>query len=452
LVAEPSRHSGVARQDRRLHFLPRGTSSDAALLLAARGVRAFGDGFVSVLLPLHLTTLGFSAVRIGVLTTATLLGSAALTLLVGQFAGRWKRADLLIRASAIMIATGLGFALLDGFWPLMLVAFVGTLNPSSGDVSIFLPTEQSLLPQTAPDASRTALFARYTLIGSLVGAFGALSAGLPEAFERWFGISFDRAMDSMFLVYAGLGVATMLLYYRLSPRIEPPEAHRSSRLGPSKGAVYRLAALFSVDSFASGFTLQSVLALWLFLKFDLSVSTAGTIFFWSGLLSAFSQLFAPILAKRIGLINTMVFTHLPANVFLILTPFMPNLDLAIACLLIRSALAQMDVPARTSYVMAVVTPAERPAAASITAVPKSLATAISPLIAGSLLSTTAFGWPLIISGSLKISYDLILLKLFRNERPPEEQLVFEERDSNAVAAPQGAAPAPPLQGRRGGGG
>ena len=420
-------------------------------MLSARGLRAFGDGFVSVLLPLHLASLGFSVLQIGIITTATLLGSAALTLLVGQFAGRWKRADLLIRASAIMITTGIGFALLDGFWPLLLVAFVGTLNPSSGDVSIFLPTEQTLLPQTVDASHRTALFARYTLIGSLVGAFGALAAGFPDALDRWFAISLDQAVSAMFLLYAALGVVSILLYRHLSPRIEPPEEHRSSKLGPSKHAVYRLAALFSVDSFASGFTLQSVLALWLFMKFDLSVSTAGSIFFWSGLLSAFSQLFAPILAKRIGLINTMVFTHLPANVFLIMTPFMPTLELAIACLLIRSALAQMDVPARTSYVMAVVTPPERPAAASITAVPKSLATAISPLIAGSLLSTTAFGWPLIISGSLKICYDLTLFKLFRDEHPPEEQVVSVV-PSGAVANGdrQAAAPGAPRPAHRGG--
>jgi MFS family permease len=405
----------------RFRFLPPGTSNDAAVLLAARGVRAFGDGFVSVLLPLHLTLLGFSAVRIGVLTTATLLGSAALTLLVGNLAGRWTRADLLLRACALMIATGVGFALLEGFWPLVVVAFVGTLNPSSGDVSVFLPTEQALLPQTTSTTSRTSLFARYSLIGSLAGAFGALAAGVPTLLERWLDVPLGRAVSGMFLLYALLGLVAMWLYRRLSPRIEPDAAHRSSRLGPSKRAVYRLAALFSVDSFASGLALQSVLALWLFLRFDLSVATAGAIFFWTGLLSAASQLVAPVLARRIGLVNTMVFTHLPANVFLMLAPFMPTLPLAIACLLARSALAQMDVPARTSYVMAVVTPPERPAAASITAVPKSLATALSPLLAGSLLAVTAFGWPLLLAGALKVGYDLTLYRLFRDVRPPEER-------------------------------
>ncbi len=426
---------------RRFTFLPQGTSGDAAIILASRGVRAFADGFVSILFPLYLTTLGYSAVMIGVLTTATLLGSAALTLLVGNLAGRWKRADLLIRASAIMIATGIGFTFLDDFWPLLIVAFVGTLNPSAGDVSMFLPIEQSLLPQTTPSSSRTSLFARYSLIGSLIGAFGALAAGLPDLLERWFGIEFVTALRSMFLLYAALGVLIMLLYHQLSPRIEPTEAEKSSRLGPSKPAVYRLAALFSVDSLASGFTMQSVLALWLFLRFDMSVTTAGTIFFWAGLCSAFSQLFAPVLARKIGLVNTMVFTHLPANVFLILTPFMPTLPLAIACLLIRACLAQMDVPARTSYVMAVVTPPERPAAASITAVPKSLASAISPLIAGSLLNTTVFGWPLIISGSLKVCYDLTLFAMFRNQHPPEEQILASSPQPPPTAMGSPTAPA-----------
>ena len=422
----------------RRRFLPPGTSSDAAIILAARGVRAFGDGFVSVLLPLYLASLGFSVIRIGVLTTATLLGSAVLTLLVGNFTGRWKRAELLIRASILMIATGIGFAALDTFWPMLVVAFVGTLNPSSGDVSIFLPTEQSLLPQTTPATRRTALFARYSLIGSLIGAFGALAAGLPDLVENWFGLSFDTALRGMFLLYAALGVCTLLLYHRLSPRIEPPPSHQASRLGPSKRTVYGLAALFSLDSFASGLALQSVLALWLFLKFDLSVATAGTIFFWTGVCSAFSQLFAPVLAARIGLINTMVFTHLPANVFLIATPFMPTLPLAIACLLLRSLLSQMDVPARTSYVMAVVTPPERPAAASITAVPKSLATAVSPLLAGSLLSTTVFGWPLILAGSLKVVYDLTLFSLFRHRHPPEEEVVFQDSAPATESAVPGA--------------
>lgn len=402
---EQYNHAAMTTFAGQFRLLPPGTSADARFIIAARGIRAFGDGFVSVLLPLHLSGLGFSTTRIGVLTTATLLGSAVLTLLVGHLGQRWKRIDLLLRASVLMIATGVAFAILNDFWPLIVVAFAGTLNPSSGDVSIFLPTEQSILPQTISSEQRTTLFARYSLIASLLAAFGALAAGLPTLLNHVAGVPLARGLDAMFLIYASLGIGTLLMYRNLSPDIEPEVKGQVAALGASRRAVYRLAGLFSLDSFASGFTLQSVIALWLFLRFDLSVAMAGTIFFWAGLFSAGSQLLAPVLAKRIGLINTMVFTHLPANLFLLMTPLMPNLQLAIMCLLIRSVLAQMDVPARTSYVMAVVTPPERSAAASITNVPRSLATAISPTI----------------GGTLKVTYDLLLLGLFRNIKPPEEE-------------------------------
>lgn len=402
-------------------LLPSEASSDAGVLLKARAVRAFGDGFVSVLLPLYLTTHGFSALQIGAVATATLIGSAALTLLVGLLAYRLKRQVLLIRASVLMAATGLGFAFIHQFWPLLAVAFVGTLNPSSGDVSIFLPTEQALLPQTVSARQRTALFARYSLIGSLVAAFGALCSGVPEFVARHAGISLGHALDGMFLLYALLGAAALLLYRGLSPQLEPDAGQAKAPLEQSRKTVYQLAALFSLDSFGGGFVVQSLLALWLFKRFDLSVATAGTIFFWSGVLSAFSALVAVRVANRIGLLNTAVFTHLPSNALLIATPFMPNLGLAIACLLARSALSQMDVPTRNSYVMAVVTPAERPAAASVTAVPRSLATALSPLLSGWLLGLTTFGWPLVIGGALKGAYDLILWAMFKTLRPPEEE-------------------------------
>jgi MFS family permease len=320
----------------------------------------------------------------------------------------------------LMIATGLGFAFLHDFWPLLVVAFVGTLNPSAGDVSVFLPTEQALLPQTVSDQQRTALFARYSLIGSLVAAVGALAAGLPELVADETGLSLTQALDGMFLLYAFLGLIAFLLYHGLTPAIEPDQETSTAPLTTSKGIVYKLAALFSLDAFGGGFVVQSLLALWLFLRFDLSVATAGAIFFWMGVLSAFSALAAVPIAKRIGLLNTAVFTHLPSNLFLLLTPFMPTVEAAVALLLLRSALSQMDVPTRTSYVMSVVTPAERPAAASVTAVPRSLAAAVSPLLAGWLLTLSVFGWPLVIAGVLKGIYDILLLISFQAVRPPEE--------------------------------
>jgi predicted MFS family arabinose efflux permease len=315
----------------------------------------------------------------------------------------------------------------------MVVAFVGTLNPSSGDVSVFLPTEQALLPQTVSDRQRTALFARYSLVGSLVAAAGALTAGLPELVAEETGLSLAHALDGMFLLYALLGLVALLLYRGLSPAIEPDAKTAPAPLTTSKGIVSKLAALFSLDSFGSGLVVQSLLALWLFQRFELSVATAGVIFFWSGVLSAFSALAAVRIASRIGLLNTAVFTHLPANLFLVLTPFMPTVELAVALLLLRSALSQMDVPVRNSYVMAVVSPAERPAAASVTAVPKSLAAALGPLLSGWLLTLSGFGWPLVIAGTLKGIYDVLLLLMFKAVRPPEE---VEQRQEVAASRPE----------------
>ncbi len=400
-------------------FLPPGTLPEARTLLAARALRAFGDGFVSLLLPYYLTLLGYSALQIGLLVTATLLGSGILTLVTGFIAHRHSTRHLLLGASLLMMATGLGASVVTDFWPLLVVAVAGTLNPAASDVTLFSPLEQTLLTRAAPAQSRTALFARYSLIGALVAALGAQAAGLPDLYAGRGG-GLLAAIQAMFVLYALLGAITFVLYLRLSPALEPERHEQPVPLGKSKRIVYTLAALFSIDAFAGGFAVQSLLALWLFQRFDLSVTAAGTIFFWAGLLTAFSHLAAARVAARFGLINTMVFTHLPANVFLILVPFMPTLELALLFLFLRSALSSMDVPARTSYVMAVVSPGERPAAASVTAVPRSLASALSPSLAGALLTVSAFGWPLVICGVLKIVYDLTLLKMFSAVKPPEE--------------------------------
>lgn len=404
------------------HFLlPAHTLPEARLLLAARSLRAFGDGFVSLLLPYYLTLLGYGALEIGLLVTATLLGSGMLTLTIGFIAHRHSARRLLLFASLLMAATGVATALTAGFWPLLVIAVVGTLNPSASDVTPISPLEQTLLARATAAQSRTALFARYSLAGALVAALGAQAAGLPELVAA--GTGFDRlaAIRMMFLLYAALGAASFLLYRRLSPALEAERHEQPVPLGKSRRIVYTLAALFSIDSFAGGFAVQSLLALWLLQRFDLSISAAGSIFFWTGLLTAFSHLAAARIAARFGLINTMVFTHLPANMFLILVPFMPTLELALLFLLLRSALSSMDVPARTSYVMAVVSPGERPAAASLTSVPRSLASALSPSIAGALLAASPFGWPLVICGTLKIVYDLTLLRMFSRVKPPEER-------------------------------
>jgi MFS family permease len=402
-------------------LLPDDVLPETRLLLWGRALRAFGDGFVSLLLPFYLTLLGFGPSAVGVLVTATLAGSAALTLTVGFTAHRFGQRGLLVAATLLMIATGIGFTLETRFWPLLVIGFLGTLNPSSGDVSVFLPLEQALLAETVSDRSRTAVFAVYSLVGSLVAAAGSLAAGMPELLSRAWPMSLASALQAMFALYALLGLATYYLYRRLPPRLDRHTGQQRQALGPSRRIVLTLAALFSLDAFGGGFIVQSLLALWLFNRFGLSLAAAGSFFFWSGLLSAASYLAAARIAGRIGLVNTMVWTHLPSNILLILAPFAPSLWLALALLLMRSALSQMDVPTRTSYVMAVVTPGERAAAAGVTSVPRSLAAAASPLASGYLLGLSAFGWPLVAAGALKGIYDVLLLLLFRHRRPPEEQ-------------------------------
>ena len=402
-------------------ILPRWLSLDARRVLVARGLRAFGDGFVALLVPIYLYELGFSALAIGAIVTSTLIGTAFLTLWVGMVANRHSRRRLLLAAAVLMAATGAGFAFITAFWPLILIAFVGTMNPTSGDASIFLPLEQTALTQTIEPQRRTALFARYSVIGSLAGAIGVLAASLPDLAAAWTGYSRTTAMQSMFVLYALLGVVSLMLYRPLSAAVEAPDEAPHRPLQQSKRLVYGLAALFGMDSFGTGFLVQSLLALWLYQSFQISVTTAASILFWSGICSAISYFVAVPIADRIGLINTMVFTHLPSNILLILIPFAPDLTIAIALLLARSALSQMDVPTRASYVMAVVAPEERPAAASITAVPKTFAWAAGSLISGYLLTLSTFGWPLLIGGVVKGAYDILLLVKFQKVRPPEEQ-------------------------------
>jgi MFS family permease len=386
----------------------------ARILIASRAVRGFADGYVAVLLPAYLLALGLDAIAVGLLSTATLFGSALATLAVGAVGHRWPRQRLMAVAALAMVATGLAFAGLSSFAPLLVVAFVGTLNPSSGDVSVFLPLEHARLADSARDKDeRAAWFARYTLAGSLAAAFGALASALPAWAAVAAGWPLLTALRAMFIGYAVVGVAVFWLYRRLPPATEadlvPP-----APLGPSRRAVFKLAGLFSVDAFGGGLLINALLAQWLFQRHGLSLPAAGSFFFWSGLLTTGSQLVAPKLAKRVGLLNTMVFTHIPASLFLIAAAFVDSLPLALALLLARASLSQMDVPARAAFVMAVVTPPERAAAASFTAVPRSLASALAPTLGGALLAGGVLAAPLVACGLLKIGYDLALLWTFRN--------------------------------------
>jgi len=380
-------------------------------ILAARAVRSFADGFIAVVLPAYLLALGLGQLEVGFISTATLLGSAFSTLAVGRWGHRFPIRRLMLAASLLMMATGLGFAGMSSFWPLLLVAFMGTLNPSSGDASVFMPLDHTMLA-TAQD--RTAIFARYSFIGSMAGALGALASGIPE----WVNAARLDALRGMFVLYAAAGVGVWLLYRGL-PEPKGETQRPAVPLGPSRAIVWRLAALFSIDSFAGGLVLNSLLALWLFERFGLSLAAAGAFFFWTGLLAAVSQLAAGPLARRIGMVNTMVFTHIPSSLFLIAAALSSQLELALGFLLARSLLSQMDVPARGAFVMSVVTPAERPAAASFTSVPRSLASALSPSLTGAMFAAGAMAAPLVACGVLKIAYDLALFAAFRRyEAPP----------------------------------
>ena len=401
-------------------WLPAGVEPAAGWLLASRMLRGFADGYVAVLLPAYLGALGLGVVEIGVLSTLTLAGSAVATIAVGALGHRFRTARLLYAAALTMVATGLGFAGFSTFWPLALVAFVGTLNPSSGDVSVFLPLEHARLARAAANSgARTALFSRYALAGGLSAAVGALASAWPAWWSAHTGTPVLEAMRAMFVLYALIGVTVALLYRGFiahegrTAGTDDANPDAPQPLGPSRGIVVRLAGLFCIDSFAGGLLVNAILALWLFKRFGLSLGAAGQFFFWSGLLMTASQLVAPVLARRFGLVNTMVFTHIPAGLFLIGASVAPTLPLALACLLVRSALSSMDVPARNAFVMAVVTPPERAAAASFTAVPRSLASALGPTIGASLLASGVLAAPLVACGALKITYDLLLLGMFR---------------------------------------
>jgi MFS family permease len=399
--------------------MSRSTRIDIVLLYIARGVRGLGDGFAIIILPAYLSAIGLSAGQIGLIVSASLFGTALLTLAVGFIAPRHDLRNFLIGGAILMACTGLAFPSVELFAIIAIVAFVGTINPSTGDLGVLVPLEHAMLAQGVPDHERTRTFARYSLIGAISMATGSLAAALPD-FMTAAGIDRVNTFRIMFYIYAALGFLCVLLYWLL-PHARMDERRPSAPLGPSRKVVYKLAALFSLDAFAGGFVVQSLLALWLFIRFDMSLSAASVFFFWTSTLSAFSYPVATWLSKRFGLVNTMVFTHIPSSVFLIAAAFSPNLILALALLLVRAALSQMDVPTRTSYVMAVVTPGERTAAASITAVPRSLASSISPALAGAMLAMPFSGLPLVVCGVLKIAYDLALLFSFQHIKPPEEK-------------------------------
>ncbi|HEY7062034.1 MAG TPA: MFS transporter [Chloroflexota bacterium] len=406
-----------------LRFWARTLSRDGWLLFAACGVRNFAYGFLSVVLGVYLSTLGLSVEAIGGIFTASLAGGAAMTLMLTSVADRLGRRQILLLGAALMAAAGVVFALTDQVIVLTLAAVLGTISPSGKEVGPFLSVEQAILPQTTSDARRTEVFAAYNLVNYLATALGALVVGVPALL----GLSTLQGYLLLIWGYAAVGVVLLLLFAALSPAVEAGGGvgQRTSRpslgLRESRGTVAKLATLFAVDSFAGGFVVQGLLALWFYLRYGFDVGELGAVFFGTNLLAALSFLAAPGLARRFGLLNTMVFTHLPSNVLLLLVPLMPSAELAVAVLLIRYSLSQLDVPTRQSYTMAIVPPEERAAAAGIFSVARNAAAAIAPAFAGITLAVPAVGLPFIVAGGLKIAYDLTIFAVFRGVQPPEER-------------------------------
>jgi len=376
-------------------------------LIVARAIRGFADGFASVLLARYLSQLGFSGTQVGLIITATLLGSAALTLLAGFHFTRFGARSVLLWSCVLMGLTGLGFGTLSWFWALLVVGFVGTLNPSGGDVSLFLPTEQAALAGMTDIPDRPHAFGVYNLAGALAAAAGALASALPARLAQEFGWSVEHTERTSFLLYVVTAIAAAAVYRSTRGTLPGPQLHGG--LHKSKRIVVRLSLLFALDSGGGGFALQSLLVLYLYLRFDLSPAATGATLAAAGLLAALSQLLSAPIARRIGLVRTMVFTHLPANVCLIAAGLVPSAPAAITLLLIRSLLSQMDVPARQALVMRLVEPDERAAAASVTNVPRSLGAAATPVLAGAMLDWSHVGWPLVVAGVMKGTYDLLLL-------------------------------------------
>lgn len=405
-----------------VRMLPETSSSDTKVIFFARAVRAFVDGTAFVIFPVFLVGLGFSGFEVGSIVTASMLGSAVLTLTVGVVSHRIQTVTLLSIGSLIMFTTGVAFGFATNFWVLVCLGLITTMNTSAGDVSPFLPMEQALLSESVDDAHRTAAFARFNLVGSLVGSIGALLAGVPIAIALWLGFTEQAGRHAAFIVYGLAGLVLFQAYRQLGPAARRRSAGaRPSLEERSRRTVMRLAALFSLDSFGGGFATQSIFAVWVLHRFGLSAASLGAIFAATGILSAFSSLLSVRVARHIGMVRTMVYTHIPASVLLILVALAPNEWIAMSLFVLRGLLSQMDVPVRTSYVMAVVSPRERVAAASITNIPRSLASAAPPAVAGWMLDQSVFGWPLIICACLKITYDMLLLMMFRDVRPPEER-------------------------------
>jgi MFS family permease len=410
----------------------RALTPDGRFLFATRIARLFAYGFLSVILVLYLAEAGLKEMQIGLLLTLTLMGDTAISLWITTTADRFGRRRMLILGAALMVFAGVLFAITRSFVFLLIAATIGVISPSGYEVGPFLSIEQAALSQIIPNERRTQVFAWYNLVGSFTTALGSLSGGVLVQGLQGFGMNPLGSYRVIVIGYAAIGIVLGLLFTRLSPGVEIPQKTDASGLPGksktflglhrSKGVIFRLSALFSLDAFAGGFVLQSILAYWFHVRFNAEPALLGSIFFGANVLAGLSALSAARIASKIGLIKTMVYTHIPSNLLLILVPLMPNLPLAILLLLMRFSISQMDVPTRQSYTMAVVSPDERSAAAGITGIARTTGASLSPVFTGPLLANPALmSVPFFVSGVLKIVYDLLLYRNFRAIKPPEEK-------------------------------
>ena len=397
-------------------------SIDGKKLLVTRILRTFAYGYLATSLGLYLDRLGLSPTEIGVVFTAAIAGSALMTVFWSIMADRYGRRRTVATMALLMALGGIAFALTSSFIVLILAAFTGTISATSSGVGVFQTVEQAVLPQTAPNEKRTWLFSIYNTIANIAGAFGSLFAASVGFFAS-LGLQGADAYRPLFVLYAVIGIANLVIFITLSDKVELAQVEGERRfigIHRSTGMVVKLSALFGLDAFAGGLVVQSIVAYWFFLRWGLQIADLAVVFFWVGILSGLSLLAAGWLAERFGLLNTMVFTHLPSNVLLLLVPLAPSAGLAIALFLLRMSISQMDVPTRQSYTMAVVDPDERTATAGITNVARTTASAVSPTFAGMAFSAAALSLPFFLAAGLKIVYDALVYLTFRNVHPPEE--------------------------------
>ena len=410
-------------------------SRDGKLLLAAKIVRTFAYGFLSVILAIYLKLIGFDDLLIGLVLTVTLVNSVIFTLIASFYADRIGRRRTLVIYAALMSISGAIFVTTENHVMLIIAAFIGTINVTGSETGAFLTIEQSILPQTVKNIKkRNIIFAIYNMAGTFAMSAGVLLSGLPTIIQQQFGEILNQidSIKPLFILYSLSGIVVIGIYLLLSNRIEVEgkiARPLTQTLSPmSKNIVGKLSGLFAIDSFAGGFVIQSIVSFWFFTKFGADLTTLSYIFSVAGILTAFSFIVAAKIADKVGLINTMVFTHIPSNILIILVAVAPSLSVAIAFYLIRMALSQMDVPTRQSYIVAVVNKEERTAAAGITNISRNISQAISPSLTGIIINTFTLSTPFIIGGLLKIAYDIALYVNFRKIKPPEEELKEKDKE------------------------